>query len=103
MKLDRSLRLALITLLKDNVTVKSWGISNINIKPTILTFDVDGMKFKGTVSIEVSGTSKYTISIGHISYANCIPNNMVRFIDEKIEYTADYTIVLGEWIRKKEI
>ena len=34
---------------------------NIIIKPSIIVFDVDGMKYKGTVSIETSTTSDYII------------------------------------------
>ena len=103
MELDKALRLALITLLEDKVTVASWGISNIIIKPSILIFDVDGMKYKGTVSVEASSTSGYTIKIGEESYSNWTLDSLVSILDKRIECTANYLEDLREWILHKGV
>ena len=100
MELNRALRLVLITLLKDQVTVASWGISNIVIKPSVLTFNVDGMKFKGIVSVKVTGTT-YTLHIGKDSYSNLDLNTLVGFMDERIECTTDYLSDLRKWLVQK--
>ena len=88
--------------MEDKVKVASWGISNIVIKPTILTFNVDGIKFKGLVTVEVSGTS-YTLKIGENSYTEIKLSNLVEFMDSKIECTTDYLSDLREWLTQKSI
>ncbi len=101
MKLDNLLRLALIALLENKVIVASWGISNIVVNPTILKFDVDGMKYHGTVCVEVSGTSGYIIRIGDKSYNVCNSENLIKVLDENIECSSEYILDLKKWIAEK--
>ena len=102
MKISKALKLVLITLLEENVKVASWGISNIVIKPTILAFNVDGIKFKGLVTIEVTGTT-YTLKLGKETYTELDISNLVKFMDNKIECTTDYLSDLREWLVQKGI
>lgn len=102
MKISKALKLVLITLLEDKVKVASWGISNIVIKPTIITFNVDGIKFKGLVTVEVTGIS-YTLKIGEDSYTELNLCNLVEFMDNKIECTTNYLSDLREWFVQQGI
>lgn len=99
--MNETLRLLIITLLENKVTVASWGISNITINSNIMVFDVDGLKYKGKVSIKVTGLASYTIRIGDMSYSDCRLENLVNFIDSKVERTNEYLKDLKEWIEKK--
>ena len=94
------MKLALITLLEDKVVVASWGISNIIINSEKIQFDVDRLKFKGTVLIEESGLKTYTIRMGDECY-NCRLNNLVTFLDMKIECTKCYFNDLKGWIEQR--
>lgn len=98
MELDKAIQLALITLLENKVIVASWGITNIIIKPSTLIFDVYGIKYKGTVSVDASETSGYIIQIGEETYSNCCIDTLVKILDIRIERTVNYLEDLREWL-----
>lgn len=52
-----NVRKLLLSLLKDEVIVASWGISNINISQTQLSLSVSGFKYQGRVTIIVKDGS----------------------------------------------
>lgn len=100
MVLNKSLRLALIALLEENVIVSSWGISNIVVNPSILQFDVKGFNYEGTITIEVS-ESGYIVIIGNNTFCHCSLSNLVDLIDKQIEYTGNYTDKLRNWLMER--
>lgn len=95
--LHKTLRLVLVTLLEERTIVASWGISDIIIYPTVLSFKVDGMKFKGEIKICVTDSS-LSLQIGENYYSNLGLQNLIFFIDDKIECTADYLSDLEKWV-----
>lgn len=101
MVLDKALRLVLLSFLENKVTVASWGISNIVIEPSSLAFTVDGIKYKGVVNIKVTG-STYTLQMGNMSYSVTL-ENLVPFMDNKIECTTNYLFDLLDWVEGKGI
>ena len=56
-----NVRMLLLSLLKDEVVVASWGMTNIIISETKLSFSVNGFKYKGVVTIEENDSSNYEI------------------------------------------
>ena len=103
MTFNKILRLALISFLENEVIVASWGISNITINQNSLIFDVNAMKYKGSISVVTTNNSGYIVHIGKETYNNCSLDNLVSFIDSKIEYTPDYFTDLKKWIFQKDI
>jgi len=49
--MNKYVKKALICLLKEEVKVSSWGIYNITIDESSINFNVDGLIYKGCISI----------------------------------------------------
>ena len=80
-----NVRKLLLSLLKDEVIVASWGISNINISQTQLSFSVSGFKYQGCVTIIVKDGSDCEVfldkeNLGYFSF-----DKIVSVIDERVE------------------
>ena len=80
-----NVRKLLLYLLKDEVIVASWGISNINISETQLSFSVSGFKYQGYVTITIKDGSDCEV-IHEKKNLGCFPfDKVVSIIDEKVE------------------
>ena len=80
-----NVRKLLLSLLKDEVIVASWGISNINISQTQLSFSVSGFKYQGRVTIIVKDGSDCEVFLAKKNLG-CFPfDKVVSVIDEKVE------------------
>jgi hypothetical protein len=98
MKLSSGIKSVLLTFLEDELIISSWGLSCINITSNILRFNVDGIKYKGIVSIEALNDSDYIVTIGEQSY-NVKGTKLIKeFIDEQIECSDNYTLDLERWL-----
>lgn len=88
MKLNKSIRRAILALLEQNIVVISWGISSINIEDEYISFYVEGFKYKGMVKIiECDGDYKIIFEDTTI---RCSIDNIVESLDMYIERTDNY-------------
>lgn len=94
--MNKELRYLLVRLLKDEVTLQSWGITNILIKDSSLNFDVSGMKYSGTVFINTC-TNGYIISLGAKTIQATI-DDIISILDSEIEKTDNYISDLSKLI-----
>ena len=94
--MKKELRTLLVRLLKDEVTMQSWGITNIQIDDSSLRFDVSGMKYVGTVSISIDNCG-YKIHIGTKSVLASI-DDVISILDNEIERTENYISDLSKMI-----
>ena len=94
MKMSDGIKTLLLSFIEDNVVVSSWGISNIKVSETSLKFDVNGLKYKGTVLIDSLSTKEYTIRIADSCFKVKNPNNVISILDSEIEKTNNYYLDL---------
>lgn len=99
MELSKGLRSLLITFINESVTVVSWGITEIHIFSNRLTFKVDGFLYKGEIEI-IECNSVFTVKLSDSEFL-CQLNDIVDFLDSKIEKTDSYTSDLIDWIMQQ--
>ena len=88
---SNEIRDVLVALLEDNIVVTSWGLSNLTVKDGIIFFSVNGLKYKGEISIKVSDLqSGYDLHIGEKTIKGCKLNLIVKTIDYEVEYSPNY-------------
>ena len=80
-----NVRKLLLSLLKDEVIVASWGISNIIISETQLSFSVSGFKYQGGVTIEVKNGINCEVFLDKVKLGCFTFDKVVKVIDEKVE------------------
>ena len=80
-----NVRKLLLSLLKDEVIVASWGISNINISETQLSFSVSGFKYQGCVTIVVKDGAKCEVFLDKDKLGCFTFDRVVSVIDGRIE------------------
>lgn len=90
MEISNGIKSLLLSLLEDKVVVSSWGISNITISNASLKFDVNGIKYKGTIIIESLNSNDYNIRIDNNSINVNNPSDLIILLDYEIEKTDDY-------------
>lgn len=100
MILNKGLRSVLVALIKNDVITASWGVSNIGINTDSLSFDVIGLKYKGSIIIEAVNESEYIIHIGERIVTLYSANDLVAFLDKIIERTPNYLLDLNQWFIK---
>lgn len=101
MNISKGLRMVLVALIKNDVITASWGISKIVIDKTSLSFDVVGLKYNGLITIKAFRESEYIIHIGDKVFTLYDINELVIFLDDKIEQTTNYISDLERWIAKR--
>lgn len=85
-----NVRKLLLSLLKDEVIVASWGISNINISETQLSFTVSGFKYQGCVTIIVKDCSDCEVFLANENLGYFPFDKVVSVIDEKVENSENH-------------
>jgi hypothetical protein len=91
MNLDAKTRKALEALLKHDVILMSWGISDIKIDSLNITFLVQGLKYQGLVSITpIYSSSFYKVVLSNINEQLTDVENLVSLLDGLIEKTDNY-------------
>lgn len=84
--ISENLRKLLFCLLKNDIIVTSWGLTDIAISETELIFTVDGFKYKGKVKIEVPDcTDFYNIYYEGGIMEKCDLEHIIGLLDMKIE------------------
>lgn len=90
-KFSKEMREILIELLTNNIVVTSWGITHLNISDAEISFEVDGFKYKGIVSIVASAKQLYyEVRIGERQFKDCHLQDVVKMIDKEVEYGSTY-------------
>lgn len=85
------------TMLEAQETVASWGITNIKIGDSIISFDVSGFKFEGCVLIHANDHG-YDVYLNNELKAHCECKNIVYYLDCMVEHTDNYEEDLFNWI-----
>lgn len=83
--ISENVKMLLLSLLKDEVIVASWGISNINISETQLSFSVSGFKYQGCVTIAVKDSSYCELFFDKEKLGCFTFDEVVSVIDENAE------------------
>lgn len=96
MELSINIKLAISELLKDKVITASWGIKDINITYSSLIFYVNGLKYKGKVTI-TPDNNVYNIHINNKTIENCKLEHLLKTLDSEIEQTSNYGEDLYHW------
>lgn len=99
--MTKEVKQIIISILKDSEIASSWGISNIRIMNNSVVFSVDGMKYKGDVVIKASSDKKCILKFKDEIDISCTYDMLVKTIDEKIEYSANYIEEIQKWLHKK--
>lgn len=89
MKLSKSIKKVLSLFLNHEITVLSWGVTAINIQEKTIDFSVNGLKYKGTVSI-MPKDSLYCVLLGDKTIM-CTDWNLIYCLDNEIEKTENYS------------
>lgn len=95
--MNKKIKNALTALLNDEVTVASWGISNITIKESSFEFMVSGFIYQGKVSVSIQN-SNYLITLDDGCSKECDIDNLVHYLDSKIEKTPNYDSAVLKWL-----
>ena len=84
--ITENIRKLLLCFLSEDVIVASWGISDITISETTLSFSVNGFKFQGNVMIEAGDIcDEYSVSLNQSCIGHCKLDGIVTILDERIE------------------
>lgn len=96
--LTEKIKNLLIILLQQEVVVASWGISEIEVTPSKVSFSVSGFKFNGEVIISVTDKdNQYVINIGsQIVY--CDKEQIISLLDTLIERDNNYKELLEDYL-----
>lgn len=98
MEITKETRKALLAFLNNKPVIACWGMSNIRIAPNTITFNVKGLLYSGSVSIECYSPNNYTVRFGNNLPLFCTLQNLVGFIDVQIERSPDYIEDVTKWI-----
>ena len=102
MELTREMRNLLIAFISNKAIVASWGIRNITIEETKLSFEVSGFNYHGNVEVNVHGNN-YNVIIGDEDLGVLHIDEVLTVLDDKIEHTQDYYNDLEQWILEQGI
>lgn len=90
----------LLKLLENRTIVSSWGLSDIIVADAFVRFKVNGFKFKDQIEIRYDDVhKKYKITFGNANSYTCSLEDLVDFLDKKIEKTNTYIEDLKLWIK----
>lgn len=101
MKLNKTIKSAMISLLNEEIVVTSWGISDISIKENSFCFHVDGFRYKGSVSIISNDLDTLDVELANKQIHNIKPEDILTTLDEIIEASDNYLDELQIWVEHK--
>lgn len=101
MKLNKTIKQVMITLLNKKDIVTSWGISDICIIDDRVSFKVDGFRYKGLVTIYSKSENLLEVVLNYRSYRNVTTKNILSLLDSEIESSDDYINDLQVWIENQ--
>ena len=95
--MNRRMKELIENLLENKIVLQSWGIANIQIQDSSITFDVNGMKYCGPVFISIVRNG-YEVRLDSKSF-EVSSGNIISALDNEIEKTNNYLSDLQEWLR----
>lgn len=98
--MDDKIKRMLLVLLQEWDFVASWGISQIQIKETSISFNVEGFLYQGKVTI-LSEDAKYTIEFANGEFCETSLQKLVSDLDRHIEKDPRYQQRLETWFESK--
>lgn len=101
MKLSSEIRILLLTLLANDEIASSWGITDIDISFSSVSFNANGFLYTGRVVISPDSLDSYSITLGTKTLENIDLDRVVPILDSEIEKSEDYTDALTLWIKKR--
>lgn len=94
--MNSNIRKLLLELLRQNVIVGSWGMTNVSIKQDTINFDVQGMLYQGAVSISPQ-KGIYHIELDGVAVS--VPlESVVQKLDVLVESGEGYIHKLQSWL-----
>lgn len=97
MKLMKELRNLLVEFLRNEITVASWGISNIEIDEKSISFSVSGFKYHGRVEIFVCEGNGYCIRFTKDELKIIELGEVIPQMDDYIEHSENFEQDLENW------
>lgn len=96
--MNKKIKSLMRVFINNQVIVNSWGITEIGIHEEYLMFKVDGLKYKGMISIQAE-KDDYII---RLNSSNTIkessPDKVVDYLDSIIEKSDNYISDVLNWI-----
>lgn len=84
-------------MLREEVIVGSWGITNINVEETYIEFHVCGFLYQGKVRLTLFEHG-YRINLDNGTLFDCSLDELVKTLDSIIEWSSDYESNLINWL-----
>ena len=85
-----TIKLLAIKLLQEEVVIASWGITKVEIEDSCLRFNVNGLKYSGSIIITVLDNKNYEVIFGEHSQGIYQLEDILSFLDNAIEKTDRY-------------
>lgn len=98
--MDEKVKNALVCLLNKDEIISSWGINNISIEERSISFDVEGLIYKGNICIRCDKPD-YEIQFEDGRTIQCSIGKLVDILDVHIETTDNYLRDLENWVLSK--
>ena len=95
--MNKNLKRVMIVLLKEKEIISSWGISNVHMKGNVLSFQVDGFIYKGSICI-VCNTSYCEARFANSKTIKCNALDLSKVLDAAIEKDENYLLNLETWL-----
>ena len=102
MKLSSEIRILLLTLLANDEIASSWGITDIDISFSSVSFNVNGFLYTGRVAISPDSLDSYSILLTTKTLGNIDLNRIIQVLDSEIEKSEDYIDKLTLWIKQAD-
>lgn len=84
--IGRKLKNLLVLLLKHDIVVTSWGVTDIKISESRISFQVSGFRYQGIVEINApTDSNDYLIHFSHNPPVRCDLESVIELLDDRIE------------------
>ena len=98
--MNKNLKRAIVALLQEKEIVSSWGISNILIKESAFSFQVDGFIYNGSICI-MCNASYCEVEFDNGKTIRCNVHDLLNVLDTIIEKDKNYLLNLEEWLASR--
>ena len=98
MEIASLLRQLIVLMMENETIVTSWGISNIRVQESSLSFLVNGFRYQGEVIIDGTNKDALVIKMGDATKEFKNPNDIIDELDQVIESSGDYEVSLLNWL-----
>lgn len=103
--MDNKVRTLLVEFLTNSTIITSWGITDIKVAETNISFFVNAFKYNGRIVINICNEEhEFTYEIEYTSLYNFKEradiSNIISIIDRTIEASDSYYEDIVKWIGK---